>query len=127
MWNIIEDKILTRWARKVSSKHPLPEYPRPQLKRKDWKSLNGLWDFAIVDKNKKSVNNFIGKILVPFPIESALSGISDTLKPKERLWYRRVLELPSSWEDNHILLHFGAVDWEATVWVNGERMGQHRG
>jgi len=127
MWNIIDDQIITRWAKDVSPESPLPKYPRPHLRREKWKSLNGLWDFVVVDKDKIQVNKFSGNILVPFPIESALSGIAQKLKPTQRLWYRRSFEVPSSWEDNRIILHFGAVDWEANVWINGHQIGRHRG
>ena len=127
MFDIAKNEIRTRWAEEVSSDIPLPKYPRPQLKREKWKNLNGLWDFKIVDKSKMEVQNYTGKILVPFPIESALSRVTQKLKPKQRLWYHRTFELPSSWKDYHIIIHFGAVDWETIVWINGKRIGRHRG
>ncbi|NVM01697.1 MAG: beta galactosidase jelly roll domain-containing protein [Candidatus Helarchaeota archaeon] len=127
LWKLISSNILTRWAKNVSPDEPFPEYPRPQFKRKEWMSLNGLWDYAIRPKNVKSVRSFDGKILVPFPIESALSGIKRKLGHKQRLWYRRKFSIPKSWKDKNLLLHFGAVDWEATVWINGKRVGSHKG
>ncbi len=126
-WKLILSNIVTRWSKDVSPKNPLPEYPRPQFKRNDWLSLNGLWDYAIRPKSVKSVRTFDGKILVPFPIESALSGIKRKLGHKQRLWYRCKFSTPESWKDKNLLLHFGAVDWEATVWINGMRVGSHKG
>jgi beta-galactosidase/beta-glucuronidase len=97
------------------------------MKRAEWLNLNGLWDFAITEKVKNEKQKFDAKILVPFPIESALSGVKRPLQPEERLWYRREFTLPEKWRGKHVLLHFGAVDWEATVWVNGKEVGKHRG
>ncbi len=127
MWNIIKEQIVTRWAKDVSPDSPLPEYPRPQLRRERWKSLNGLWDFTIIDKEKITIENFDGKILVPFPVESALSGVVQQLKPTQKLWYHRTFKIPKDWRNHRIILHFGAVDWEATMWINGKKVGVHMG
>jgi hypothetical protein len=126
-WHIADGPLKTRWDRKVSSKVPLPEYPRPQLVRKTWMNLNGLWDYAITSKDVPSPEQFDGQILVPYPIESALSGVMKRVNENQRLWYRRTFDLPKSWLGRRLLLHFGAVDFEATVWVNGRNIGQHRG
>jgi len=120
--------LLTRWAKDVSPTNALPEYPRPQMVRSTWQNLNGLWDYAITDKSaEQKPSAWDGKILVPYPIESALSGVMRPLKPDQRLWYRRTFTVPPAWNGQRILLHFGAVDWEAEVFVNGQRAGIHRG
>jgi len=126
-WAPIKGQIMSKWAKEVTPNNPLPEYPRPQLKRNDWKNLNGIWNYTIRPKTEKMVNNFDGKILVPFPIESALSGVKQKLKAKQRLWYQRKFTIPESWKGKNVLLHFGAIDWEATIWVNGKEVGTHQG
>ena len=127
MWQLIEHEIKTRWAKNVLPDNVLPEYPRPQLRRKEWLNINGLWEYAIRPKKQMSVNSFDGKILVPFPIESALSGVKRKVAPKQKLWYRRIFTVSKSWKGQRVLLHFGAVDWEATIWVNGNEIGTHKG
>ena len=119
--------LLTRWAEKVSPKNALVEYPRPQMVRADWQNLNGLWDYAIVGKDASQPAEFDGEILVPYPIESALSGVMKKVGRDNRLWYRRTFAVSNNWKDKRVLLHFGAVDWDTTVWVNGKEMGNHKG
>ena len=121
--------LLTRWAKDVSAENALPEYPRPQMVRAEWLNLNGLWDYAIKPKDQAALarEEFDGQILVPYPVESALSGVMKPVGPDNRLWYRRTFEIPKKWKDKRVLLHFGAVDWDATVWVNSYRLGSHRG
>ncbi len=126
-WKPANGPLMTRWAKDVSPKNPLPEYPRPQMVRKDWQNLNGLWDYAIVAKDAPQPEKFAGKILVPFPVESALSGVMKMVGETNRLWYRRTFTIPRGWKNKNVLLHFGAVDWEAKVWVNGKEIGSHRG
>jgi beta-galactosidase/beta-glucuronidase len=126
-WEPVKGQIMTRWANDIDPENPLPEYPRPQLRREEWKNLNGLWNYAILPKEKKMVNSYDGKILVPFPIESALSGVCKKLRPKQRLWYQRYFNIPSSWKGMRILLHFDAVDWQTTVWINNKEVGINRG
>lgn len=117
----------TRWAETVTPENVWPEYPRPQLQRRDWLNLNGLWDYAITDAQSAIVTAWDGRILVPFPVESALSGVTRRLEPEHALWYRRSFAIPEAWSGRRVLLHFGAVDWEAQVFVNGALAASHRG
>lgn len=118
---------MTRWAAEVSPKNALPEYPRPQLVRSDWLNLNGLWKYAIAPLDVPMVTNYDGDILVPFPVESALSGVMQPLDDKSTLWYHREFAIPEAWHGQRVRLHFGAVDWHARVFINGREVGQHRG
>ncbi|HUW19960.1 MAG TPA: glycoside hydrolase family 2 TIM barrel-domain containing protein [Sedimentisphaerales bacterium] len=126
-WKPAEGPLMTQWAKDVSPEKAHAEYPRPQMVRKDWQNLNGLWDYAIRPKDEPKPENFDGKILVPFPVESALSGAMRRVDDPNRLWYRREFEVPANWEQGRVLLNFGAVDWETTVWVNSRQVGTHRG
>ena len=126
-WHAASGPLMTRWSKDVTPKNALSEYPRPQMVRKEWLSLNGLWDYSITDLNAGQFQVFDGKILVPYPIESALSGVMKPLSATQRLWYHRTFKVPKSWSGNRILLHFGAVDWEAKVRVNGREIGTHQG
>lgn len=126
-WQPAKGRLMTRWAKDVSAKNPLPEYPRPQMVREKWQNLNGLWDYAIVPTNAPQPAQFDGKILVPYPVESALSGVMKPVGEKNRLWYRRAFAVPRNWRGQRVLLNFGAVDWEARVWVNGKEVGTHQG
>ena len=127
-WMLGKGLLLTRWAQEVSPTNVLPEYPRPHMVRDVWQNLNGLWDYAITGKtDDHRPETWSGKILVPFCIESALSGVMQPLKPDQRLWYRRILAVPQEWNGQRILLHFGAVDWQCEVWLNGHSLGTHRG
>ncbi|NIG56462.1 glycoside hydrolase family 2 protein [Chitinophaga sp. Cy-1792] len=126
-WHMQPTPIKTRWAADVSPENPWPEYPRPQLQRPAWQNLNGLWDYAITPNNAPRPKTWQGKILVPFPLESALSGVKKPLLPNQQLWYNRNFNVNESTKGKHILLHFGAVDWQATVYVNGKKAGAHTG
>lgn len=119
--------LMTRWAAEVSPQNTRPEYPRPQLCREAWQNLNGLWEYAITPVDAARPDTMDGKILVPFPVESALSGVMKTVGEKNRLWYKRTFTVPQAWRKQRVLLHFGAVDWHAQVWVNGKSMGEHKG
>ena len=118
--------LMTAWASQVDADNPLPEYPRPQLRRKEWLSLNGVWQFTPAEAGEDAPfgKALPGNILVPFPIESALSGIMES---HPRSWYRRTFSVPAEWDNRQIRLNFGAVDWEAEVFVNGRSLGVHKG
>ncbi len=125
-WKRAKGPLMTRWAKDVTPETVHREYPRPQMVRKDWLCLNGLWQLGFAKQGEAAP---IGKdlpeqILVPFPVESALSGV---MKRADRLWYRRTFTVPNDWAGKRVLLHCGAVDWEATVWLNGKQLGIHRG
>ncbi len=126
-WKPAGDKIMTKWAEAVDPANVLPEYPRPLMQRVDWMNLNGLWDYAIVNKDGLLPENFDGKILVPFPLESALSGVGKRISDRQSLWYAREFEIPQGWEGREVLVNFGGVDWKAEVFVNGEKAGEHSG
>jgi len=126
-WKPADGPLRTRWAKDVGPERALPEYPRPQMVRKEWLNLNGLWDYAIRPKEEGKPGNWDGRILVPFPVESALSGVMKPVGEANRLWYRRTFEVPAGWAGKRVLLHFGAVDWEAAVTLNGKELGTHRG
>ncbi|MCU0705128.1 MAG: beta-galactosidase [Fimbriiglobus sp.] len=126
-WKPAPTPLMTKWGKQITAdKTPWAEYPRPQLVRKEWANLNGLWDYAIRPKGEKQPAKWDGKILVPFCAESALSGVGKHPTEKDELWYRRDVDA-SAWKGRRVLLHFEAVDWEATVWVNGKELGTHKG
>ena len=127
VWKPAGDKITTKWAAEVNPLKPLPEYPRPQMVRDQWINLNGLWDYAITPVTEIVPRTYQGKILVPFAVESALSGVRKTVGPDNILWYRTKFLIPSAMKGKNILLHFGAIDWESSIYINGIRMGVHKG
>ena len=126
-WAPAEGHILSKFASDVDPDAPLPEYPRPQFVRESWLNLNGLWDYAITGQGLGEPDDFDGKILVPFCVESALSGVKKSVATEEELWYQRAFDIPAAWDGQRVLLHFGAVDWDCTVWVNETEVGSHRG
>jgi len=126
-WKPVGGNIMTRWADDIDPHNVLPEYPRPQMVRSDWLNLNGLWDYAIQARDAERPSAFNGRILVPFPPESALSGVKKPLTPDRKLWYRRFFSTPDTWQGKRLLLHFGAVDWKAEVWINDKKAGEHTG
>jgi len=111
---------------------PRPEYPRPQFVRAEWMNLNGEWEFAFADANEGREQNWQdgralpARIRVPFPYQSELSGIGDR-GIHEVVWYARDFEIPNEWTGRDLLLHFGAVDYAATLWVNGQEVGHNQG
>ena len=118
--------IMTKWAKEVSPQNVLPEYPRPQMVRDRWLNLNGLWQFTEAHPGETTPfgKDLPGRILVPYPVESALSGV---MKMSDQLWYRRTFTLPKEWNGQRVILNFGAVDWTAIVYVNSGQVGVHRG
>ena len=122
-----DDKIKTDWASEVVPENVLPEYPRPLMVRPTWKNLNGLWQYAITPKGEKTPTAYEGDILVPFCIESSLSGVQKTVGQDNALWYEKTFAVPNEWKNDRVLLHFGAVDWMTDVWVNGVKVGSHTG
>ncbi len=127
-WKPVEGQLMTRWAKDVSPGNVWPEYPRPQMTRDQWQNLNGLWDYAITPSTVDSrPAAWEGQILVPFAIESALSGVKKAVQPDQTLWYRRTFTAPENLDGQRLLLHFNAVDWECAVFVNGTFCGRHQG
>lgn len=139
---IVSAPLVTPFAEKVDPQNPCPEYPRPQMERAEWMNLNGSWDYTVkpidfvpvqglTTKNSWTTGeiptNWTGKILVPFAIDAPLSGVGKILRHNEVLWYQRSFTIPASWKGKNILLHFESCDWETSVYVNGKRVGQHRG
>lgn len=126
-WKPAGDKIKTVWAEKIDPNNVLPEYPRPIMERDKWQNLNGLWDYAILPMGQQEPQTFDGKILVPFAVESSLSGVQKELGKEKELWYRRTFTIPSDWKSKNVILHFGAVDWKAEVYLNNIKIGTHTG
>ena len=134
-WQPKQAPLMTKWAKDVTPQNVHAEYPRPQMVREHWMNLNGLWEYAIRPKADGTPTAWESeKILVPFPVESALSGVMQPVGPENRLWYRRSFSVPTkdgmvdaAWAGKNVLLHFGAVDWETTVWLNGKEVGSHQG
>lgn len=126
-WKPAGDKIKTKWAEQINPKNVLPEYPRPQLERTDWVNLNGEWEYAIKPKGEVEPQTFDGNILVPFAIESSLSGVQKEVGDANELWYKRTFSVPANWKNKDIVLNFGAVDWKADVFINDVLIGSHQG
>lgn len=128
-WEPKEPPLSTPWTDQVSPSNALPEYPRPQLVRRRWENLNGVWEFAAASVGDAPPfgESLDERVLVPYPIESALSGIQ---RHEDRMWYRRTFEVPANWKvgrGERLVLNFGAVDYDARVWVNGQEVTSHRG
>ena len=124
--------IMSRWEKQITAQNAWREYPRPQMVREKWQNLNGLWDYAITAKTAPAPTNYDpstdrGQILVPFCLESTVGGVNKSLSPEQRLWYRRSVTVPTDWANQRVLLHFGAVDYECSLWINGGLAGSHTG
>ncbi len=138
-WKPAPGPLMTKWAKDVNPAAPLPEYPRPQLVRKDWLNLNGLWNYSLTDSSITTPGKYDGQILVPFPYESALSGVGKPCVPDQRIWCQRKFTVPAEWNKSgkssptepsgsqRIMLHFGAVNYHTLVRVNGQLIGDHKG
>ncbi|MDE6305032.1 MAG: beta-galactosidase [Muribaculaceae bacterium] len=123
----VGDKIKTAWSESIDVNNVHPEYPRPIMERPRWQNLNGLWNYAITPKGAAAPGQYDGEILVPFAIESSLSGVGKTVGDSKELWYNRTFTVPADWKNDDVLLNFGAVDWKCDVWVNGVKVGSHTG
>ncbi|NLN98764.1 MAG: beta-galactosidase [Bacteroidales bacterium] len=124
-WSPAGNRIMTPWAKEVSPENVHTEYPRPQMVRENWKSLNGLWEYAVTDKLAAEPERYEGEILVPFAIESALSGVGRAVTGQDAIWYKTAFTVPKGW--NRVKLNFEAVDWKAEVFVGGVQVGTHTG
>lgn len=125
--SVFTGEVMTRWGREVTPENAWRSYPRPQFKRDEWLNLNGEWDYAITSATATEPAEMDGKILVPFPVESRLSGVARRVGPEDRVWYRRSFTVPADWAGQNVLLNFGAVDYTASVWVNDAFVGSHEG
>ena len=126
-WKPACDKIKTQWAEQINPQQVLPEYPRPLMERADWQNLNGECEYAIKPVGEAEPTAFDGIILVPFAVESSLSGVQKEVGEKNELWYKRSFTVPSKWKGKDVVLNFGAVDWNAEVFVNDVLIGSHKG
>ena len=124
-WAPVGDNIRTKWADEINPTCPLPEYPRPQMVRGEWQNLNGMWNYAVTADDAQYAAQ--GQILVPYPLESSLSGVGKRLAKNETLWYERQFTVPKKWKGRNVMLHFGAVDWYSEIYVNGVLVGEHKG
>ncbi|MDF1867416.1 MAG: hypothetical protein P1U70_21455 [Saprospiraceae bacterium] len=126
-WQPKQLTLETPWTHLVTPQNVHAEYPRPQMKRTNWINLNGLWDYAILPKFQTKMDTAQGQILVPFPIESSLSGVKKSVGIQEQIVYQREISIPKDWVNQRVLLHFEASDWETTVLIDGQSIGRHQG
>lgn len=126
-WFPVEGKLMTQWSAGIDPGRIHQEYPRPGLRRNRWLNLNGLWEFALTGRDTSERPAYQRQILVPFSVESAMSGIGTRVDSSRLIWYRKSFILPDDWSNHMVVLHFGGSDWETTVYVNGQKVGLHRG
>lgn len=126
-WQPAGDKIKTTWGETLDPNNVLQEYPRPIMVREQWQNLNGLWDYSITERGAPRPEKADGKILVPFAVESSLSGVMKTVGASKELWYNTSFSVPREWRNKSLLLNFGAVDWKADIWINDIKVGSHTG
>ena len=127
-WAPAGDRIISTWGENLDPSNVLPEYPRPIMERESWMNLNGLWEYTVINKGDALPEGKAdGRILVPFAIESSLSGVGQRLGETKELVYKRSFTVPADWKGKNVMLNFGAVDWKADVWVNGVKVGSHTG
>ena len=128
-WKPKGDKLKTKWGQNLNARKAWTEYPRPQLERKEWLNLNGIWSYTIGRINHPKPEKIDGKILIPFPLESSLSGVMRTISDIEIIWYEKDIEIPKKWNEKKILIHFGAVDWKCELFINNieNKIGEHEG
>ena len=126
-WKAVGGEMMSQWGKKVSPENVWQEYPRPQFERTEWKNLNGLWDYALLKTNQSEPKRFQGKILVPFSFESPLSGVGKKITPEDKMWYKKSFSLPKNWDGKDVIIHFEAVDYHCSVWVNDILVGSHKG
>ena len=126
-WKAVGGKMMSQWGKKVSPENVWQEYPRPQFERTEWKNLNGLWDYSLLKTNQSEPKRFQGKILVPFSFESPLSGVGKKITPEDKMWYKKSFSLPKNWDGKDVIIHFEAVDYHCSVWVNDILAGSHKG
>ena len=126
-WTPKGDRIKTKWGNNLDPNNIWKEYPRPQLERKEWINLNGFWLYSISEIGMTKPKKVDGTILIPFPIESSLSGVMKNFTENQIIWYERDIEIPQNWNDKNILLHFGGVDWKCYIYINDEKVGEHSG
>jgi hypothetical protein len=126
-WKPAKVALTTKWGKEVTPANAWRQYPRPQMQRSAWMNLNGMWNYAVLTKGQSAPAKFDGQILVPFCLESSLSGVGKRLLPTQELWYNRNFTVPANWVGKDVILHFDAVDWETKLWVNGKKVGEHKG
>lgn len=127
-WSPAGDNIKTKWAALVTPENVHLEYPRPQMVRQDWMSLNGLWEYAVTTADASAMPQVAdGAILVPFPIESSLSGVGRMITADDALWYKTTFTVPKDWKKKNVILHFDGVDWKTEVTINGNVLPAHTG
>ena len=126
-WKPVAQPMMTQWGKTVTPENAWKEYPRPQFVRENWQNLNGLWECSVLKMNQPQPQKYKGNILVPFCVESALSGVGGKVNPDDRIWYRRKFDIAPNLKKKNIILHLDGVDYSSFVFVNGSLVGSHKG